>query len=407
MQNRSIQKCAACNQVFVLAQVVGLNAFNAIAFPCPLCGVVLRAQVKKKYESFELDWDTEDMKEELWDELVAAGLSGITIATDLPVHDSFKGQRIAEGGSVWHNTVRASDPHYIFAASENWNALNERVVNDLSTIRRGISSYRKGDSRMVRECFIPLLKSNSTTASDQTLVVRSLLPLFDYSFVDPTRQMQERDFITRLNRLSKNRAATETLRAAFIDINFGYFCDQLIDLSERTLLRFDAAIPGFIGEAIEAMADSGFDGYRLFRDDYTELLALYVEAFELASKYLVFLGAVANLATRGHVDLWFDGKKRSLRDTLGLVAAKREFIATEFPALGDNFKEMDRHLRNKFGHFVVRYEARDGHFVDGSGVKLNAIEFHIDFMNHFRVIGLLLSFSDRVTRDLARAGEGT
>lgn len=151
------------------------------------------------------------------------------------------------------------------------------------------------------------------------------------------------------------------------------------------------------------MSGTGFADYRLFRDDYTELQSLYIEAFEVTSKLLAFLGSCLNLANRGAANLWSNGSTRTLSWFLQQTASQREFISFELTSFRIFIQEMDRHLRNCFGHYNVRYEPRDGYFHDRTA-KLNAIEFHIDYLNHIRVLDIFLTFARRIVSDMKRKG---
>lgn len=402
MVHRNVHTCATCQKEFVLAYVVGLNTRSRLAFPCPTCNAVLRCTYVKDYQTRGLNIETQDFQT-FTSQLSEASdnLPGLTIAADIPVHKSFKGQGLMQGGSVWLRVFSESDKEYLAHASKNWNDLNEVVLTHLPNLRRAVSCWRTGDSlnllASIRE--VP----GCVGKDDFSLIATGLQSMMDFCFVEPDRSSTDREIMQLQNKLTR-KPEYQRLLQQFVKDSFAAHVDRLIDLCERTLLHFDAAIPGLIGESVEAMSSSAFEDYRLFRDDYTELQSLYVEAFEVTSKLLSFLGCCLNLSSRGDAMLWSNGSQKTLAATLKLVAADREFIATELPQLAGLMAEMDRHMRNKFGHYNVRYEARDGSFNDGTGATLNAIEFHIDYLNHVRVLDVFLTFSRRLVGDMGRAG---
>lgn len=398
MLNRNVHTCATCNQDFVLAYAVGLNTRTRLAFPCPRCKVILRCTYVKDYATAGLNIETQDFK---WTGIVTDAsdtLPGVTVAADIPVHKRFSGQGLNRGGSVWLSIFAASDKTYLARASENWNMLNELVLEHLPNLRRAASCWRIGDSINLLACIkgVP----GCTGKDDFALIATGLQYMMDLSFVEAKRSVADRDIMQLVNRLSK-RTAYRTLLQQFVTEGFPAYSDRLVDLCERTLLHYDAAIPGLVGESVEAMSETGFEDYRLFRDDYTELQSLYVEAFEITSKLVAFVGCCLNVANRGATDRWSNGTHKTLSSCLQLVAAQREFISIELPSMHALMSEMDRHLRNRFGHYNVRYEARDGYFHDGK-TSLNAIEFHIDYLNHIRVLDLFLTFARRLVGDMKR-----
>jgi hypothetical protein len=400
MLNRNVHICATCNQEFVLAYGVGLNTRTRLAFPCPKCKAILRCTYVKDYATAGLDIETQDFT---WKSIVSDArntLPGVTVAADIPVHKSFKGQGIKLGGSIWLSVFAASDKDYLSKAAANWNELNEVVMEHLPNLRRAASCWRSGDSANLPACIkgVP----GCAGEDDFALIATGLQHMMDLCFVQPKRSVAERDIMQLVNKLSRN-TTYKTLLQQFMAEGFTAHIDRLVDLCERTLLHFDAAIPGLVGESVEAMSKTGFADYRLFRDDYTELQSLYVEAFEVTSKLVAFLGCCLNVTNRGAADRWSNGSHRTLSSCLKLAAADREFISTELPCMHALMSEMDRHLRNRFGHYNVRYEARDGCFHDGSAT-LNAIEFHIDYLNHIRVLDLFLTFARRLMGDMKRQG---
>ncbi len=384
-----------------MAYVVGLNTRSRLAFPCPQCKTVLRCTYVKKYETTGLAIETKDFD---WTSIVTGdhdALPGLTVAADIPVHKSFKGQGLKLGGSVWIRVFSDSDQEYLAKASENWNELNHVVLGHLPDLRRAVSCWRSGDSTNLRVCTNAV--PGCSGKDDFSLIGSGLQTMMDLCFVEPERSVADRDIMQLLNRLN-GHSGYESLLHEFDAEGLSAHVDRLIDLCERTLLLFDAAIPGLVGESVEVMSNTGFSDYRLFRDDYTELQSLYVEAFEVSTKLLAFLGCCLNLAKRGDPSHWSNGAHKTLATTLKMVAADREFISTELPSMSRFMAEMDRHLRNRFGHYNIRYEARDGCFHDGTGATLNAIEFHIDYLNHVRVLSLLLVFVRRVISDMRRKG---
>ena len=51
------------------------------------------------------------------------------------------------------------------------------------------------------------------------------------------------------------------------------------------------------------------------RDDFNALRSRYVEVFELASRTLVYIGGIKNLAQRNQPDMWPDGDVRDFRQS--------------------------------------------------------------------------------------------
>lgn len=230
MLNRNVFLCATCKNEFVLAYNVGLNARDRIAFPCPRCNAVLRCTYVKMYEPPSLDVETLDFK---WTSIVASAndsMPGLTIATDIPVHTSFRGQGFKLGGSLWLSIYNDSDHEYLSKAANNWNLLNGLVLEHLPSLRRAASCWRSGDSNNLRLCLNGLKGCNGK--DDFSLIATGLQQMMDLCFVEPTRHVVDREVMQLLNRLSKKADYTALLTLLASEDIMSHI-DRLVDLAKE------------------------------------------------------------------------------------------------------------------------------------------------------------------------------
>src|SRR5207247_1362999 len=82
---------------------------------------------------------------------------------------------------------------------------------------------------------------------------------------------------------------------------------KVVATAMGVLDHFDALLPGLAWEHITADPPPDPADYRIVRGDFDELRARYVEIFELASRSLIFVGAILNLAERGAPTQWANG----------------------------------------------------------------------------------------------------
>lgn len=407
MLARMPHRCHCCNQLFVLRLGVGVNTRNKIAFPCPRCDAIIRAELVKQYDPVSAQLNSANMTEvKDLDESEILKLPGVNVYADIPVHNSMHGQGLRGGGSAFLGIRRYVEPDRYGVANEAYNRINDRVTTLVPAIRQASAFYCKGKQVQVDEVITnAFAHANETPGGYGFAKVAGAFALFfaDFFFVPNTLAHYERDILVSCNRVASQKKGAYKLLLTEIEAqNAEGFRRRLLDISERALLCFDAAIPGFYTEAFTDASDAGLADFRVFRDDYDELKGVYVDSFELSSKLAVFTATVKNLDLRATATQWIDGSNRNMAQMLALTAHAREFLAASFPSAEPILKETNRTVRNKFGHFNIRFDPYSGNLVDDGLVEVNALRFHEDFLDVLRILAFHLSAMGRLYSDAHR-----
>ncbi len=85
-------RCHCCDQIFVLRLGVGVNTRNKLAFPCPHCDAIIRAELVKQYYPAGGQLNSANMTEVKLNDEETLELPGINVYADIPVHSSMHGK---------------------------------------------------------------------------------------------------------------------------------------------------------------------------------------------------------------------------------------------------------------------------------------------------------------------------
>ena len=91
----------------------------------------------------------------------------------------------------------------------------------------------------------------------------------------------------------------------------------------------DAFLPALWAEAMEGHVDLA--PYRVMRDDFAKRKSSYQDSFELTSRTLAFTAPIANLALRGDVKAFSDGRTRTPHKARKARAFERTNWLADFP----------------------------------------------------------------------------
>ncbi|HEV8359833.1 MAG TPA: hypothetical protein VGR28_05180, partial [Candidatus Thermoplasmatota archaeon] len=166
---------------------------------------------------------------------------------------------------------------------------------------------------------------------------------------------------------------------------FPHFHRKVVEAATKAFDRYDSFFPALAYERFMPRSKADLQRFRINRDDFDELKVTYVDIFEITSRALAYIGAIANHVRRGSEETWVDGQTRSLDSVLKMTSFQREFVLQEFPGLRTLYDEIDRSTRNDFGHFKVRYDFSRGVLVNEQGVEENFLLFLVDVLGAARV----------------------
>jgi hypothetical protein len=206
------------------------------------------------------------------------------------------------------------------------------------------------------------------------------LPILDV----PKTSLVRSEFKSTVERigLENSKKLKELLNEIKQKMDFEGLSRKTIDTICKCFSKSDAFLPALIMENLKDPKPS-VEEFSIFRDDFDELKSVFVEIFELQSKYLLIIGAVANLANRGTVESWGDGQTRSFKKAMKLKAFDREFILNEYPE-AKSLLSMSNRLRNDFAHYNVRYDFPSGQLVNEKEERVHVLSFLGDVLNAVR-----------------------
>ncbi len=330
-------------------------------------------------------------------------LPSLSIYTDLPVHQSRMGMPLESGGSAFISLIDFIERRHFTEYLSRSQAIQVLKFELLPVLRRSARHYLSRDKTRLGKALSKTEGKSARRDPD-----KAFLRLFGLLY-GPLREWDDGDG-WRVELASLMRAcrsvSEDAYRVALEEIvRRGGFTDyrkKVVATSIKYFERADALLPPLAHECFTVENQSRWGEFRIFRDDFEELKILYLDAFELASKGLVYAGLFANLSNRADAGLWADGKARSLRRAMRLKSVDREFVLDELPEIGALYQGINRHTRNAIGHYKLEHDIETGSLVDDRGRRINFLRFLSDFLGAARVTGFLLLLVGEITSDYER-----
>lgn len=399
-------KCRSCGNEMLLRVGMAPAPEMRVRCQCPYCGVALRLR-------FDIGDASAQMRSEDVSECVASpdeAIKSLVLYTDLPVHRSLLGRSAKEPASAFLLMV----PLWGERAGEysgRGNDLYRLRTQVFPDVRRAASLYAQGDMARLQPAVDRLAAAGLAPRIGSLPAVYRLARAIDLSYmplVDISRKM-----LATHELISVLMAADQRDPALFLallgllrdDLGFDEYRRQVVETAMLVLDHIDALLPGLAWEHVIDAESLDIDDFRIVRDDFNELRARYVDIFELASRTLVYLGSIINIATRGDSTAWAQGKPTALHTMLRRPAAAREFILDELPRAKAYYDDIHRHSRNAFGHYNIEYDFEHGELVDQrSGERTNFLLFMSDYLGAARLTGYLLTVAEKLTITMLEPG---
>jgi hypothetical protein len=269
-------------------------------------------------------------------------------------------------------------------------------------VRRMASLYQRNDLQGLSRAMTTAAFSD-VEGADQLHPVYKLGRMYDILFAPLMRQgpyqMALQEVYSPMNECRRQmRPAYMQLMDSFsTNLAFLEYRRKVVATATGVIEDVGAVLPGMAWERISPPRSA--TDFRILRDDFDVLRSRYVEIYELATRCLVYIGAIANVARRGSPSRWSDGSDRTPQRLLKETAQRREFIVLEFPALKHLYDSVHRTSRNQFGHYAVEYDVGSGELVDYKGHRTNYVLFLADYLEAARLIKTLLTIVEKITLD--------
>jgi len=395
-------QCNSCGNTINFRIGIGLADEEKFVCQCPYCAVALRGVLRLDQKAGKSKLESEDITDLHKDSVEGEStLRGVNIYTDLPVHRSCQGKSLAEGGSAFMQLWEFMGDRFPEYQSRA-HLLHEFRLLVLPSIRRTASLYVAENWQDLGRSLKELKLSDISGAAGQHPAY-AFQRLFDSLYVpilDPDIRIPLTDeLLVNLNACTQRHKEVFAafLTRLFEQHGFGQFRRQVVETTAKCFSKFDALVPALAYEHFTKEWAKRLDDFQIFRDDFDELKSLYVDVFELASRSLVYTGGISNLANRGSVTQWLDGKHRELTPFLKARAVDREFVLNELPRLKALYDSIKRHTRNDIGHFKMYYDFATCCLIDEKGGKENFILFLQDFLCAVRLTAYLVTLAEKVT----------
>jgi hypothetical protein len=392
--------CRNCGQRMVLRISIDPAPGLRFIFACPGCTSGLRLQIETPGPPV-INVKTEDL-DQLDPQDESDGLPIILLTACIPIHVDLLGRQTDSFVSPFLAMSSHTPMERVAEYSGRSNSLQDLHERLFPSVRRLASLYQAGDIARLQE-HIDNLPFPDDEAADGLHAVYKLGRFFDVLYlpvVDLPLHIGSVNevLIPMVKCYRERRAQYKLLLDEFVREHSLFEHRRKVVASALTIIdHMDALLPGLAWESFDPTPDA--KEFRVVRDDFDTLRARYVEVFELGSRSLVYIGAIANLAYRSDPTNWSDGTVRSVRATMQLPAHKREFILGEFPLLSELYQNVHRSSRNQFGHYSVEYDYASGELVDNNGQRTNYVLFLADYLAAARLVVALLSVVEKLTLD--------
>jgi len=409
MINKYLATCDSCKQKFIFRAVVPLATTDSLRFSCPECESELWANLTLDYSVPKMDLAPQGFI--LDDLLQEYDLPIITVATDLPVHKVKHVLSLPEGGSpfLWmHHEMGAAFPIW----REKVDSLQSLRHGRLHDIRRLLDYCRISRWDNVRKCIeesskdlIPLNNEFSFSEPIKSIhLCYRIISCIYTPLVLPEKMLEFlEEYYAFLNDCinTKDNQYKNLIGNWRENPEYQAFRSKILGTFLRVFDHFDAFIVGLLYEEMPPSLQERIDEYRIFRDDYLVIKALYQDIFELTSQLTVFLGAIINLSIRNDSCLFSNGD-RSFNRFKRRTAFERLQILSEVPRLNTLLSAVSRPMRNTIGHFSAYYDCRSGDLQYDDGTNINYIVFLGQFFTAVKALWFMLIFVEKMDIDWQR-----
>jgi len=357
-----------------------------------------------KNKEVDADFKTDDI-EILSEDTPHEGLKGVNLYTDLPAHNSIQGKGLDQAGSAWLQLgmFMVEEAYAGFVQSKN--AMHWQREHVFPMIRRAAAQYKLcnwisirnqlGDaaeqvdknladmhpayvfSRFADMLFIPILDATTKTACGQEIL----------DCLANARNRDPHAYKQLLNDMVNSQGFPEA-RVRCVDT-----CLRLFD-------AFDAILVALATEGFTTGWRGRLNEFRVFRDDFDNLKAIYVDVFESMNQLLLWIGMLLNLGNRGAVNSWAPSSPKAnatFSQAAKWRAVDREFIISEMPQCEALLTKASRDFRNKVGHYGVRLDVVSGDLVFSDNSRQGLLEFHELLLEAGRFQSILLTFCEKIT----------
>jgi hypothetical protein len=354
-------------------------------FACPNCQTAIHGVFHASLEPLSLRTESDDV------ELTAAEDTqalAVAIATDLPVHLALVG--VQGAAAMLSPFILASqelgldETTSLVEVVDRLRALREHVF---SPARRAAGFWAERDVEGLKTALASAPGGDAVDWSDTTpmdsfdeLLGALYEPLERPGIREP---YAEEFFRYSKVALDKYPQALTELFADFDAAPLPEHRRRVVQTAFSTLDDIDALFPALWAERMDGCLN--LDDYRVMRDDFATRKSGYQDLFELASRTLAFTVPIANLANRGNICAYVDGKTRTPAKARKAKAYERERWLCEYPLAGALYAAVSRSTRNDIGHALVRLDVGRGILVYDDGTEQNYMLFLIDMLQAVRL----------------------
>ena len=403
MINRYLAICDSCEMQFIFRAVVPLATTDSLRFCCPGCGIELSSDLELDYSVPKMDLSPLGFTLDSNPQSFSGPI--VTVATDLPVHKNRHTNSLNEGGSPFLLLLRemgASFNDY----KEKVDSLQRIRQQQFPQIRQIIDYARSENWSMVRSCLHTMFEEEIPEDDLKTIYVCYRILGIMYAPFIAEQEMLEllNEYYNFLNDCLEKKVAYKALLYEWRHMPiFRGFRTKGLSAFLRVLSHFDAFIVGLLYNEMPNSLKLQIDDYRIFRDDYSVVKALYHDLFELISQFLIFFGAIVNLSARN--DPWhYVTGVRSFNAFKRKRAFERFQILSEVPKLSFLLGSVSRPMRNLIGHFSADYDPCTGNLRYDDGSQQNYILFLGDFYAAVKALWFILVFIEKSDLDMIRLG---
>jgi hypothetical protein len=330
----------------------------------------------------------------------------VTVATDLPVHKTRHTNPLPEGGSPFLLLTQEMGSSFM-----KWkgkvDALQMLRQNQFPHVRQLVDYARAGNWDMVRQCLTTMFKEDAPEDDLSTIYACYRVMGVLYAPLISVPEMTDllNEYYTFLNDcFDKKKSEYKALLEEWSRMPlYRGLRTKALSIFLRVLEHFDAFIVGLLYNEMPTALKAHIDDFRVFRDDFSVVKALYQDLFELTSQLLVFLGAVINLSARGAPWEYVTGVK-SFDAFKKKTAFERFKILSEVPKLSGLVGGVSRPMRNSIGHFSADYQPCTGHLQYDNGTELNYIVFVGELFAAVKALWFTLIVIEKADIDMTRLG---
>ncbi len=382
-----------------------------LIFQCPHCGVVLRGLLDPDPKTLELNWSSEDVEDCGYpNDLDESAVISVTVYGDLPVPRSLQGIPANEAVAspfIMLTQLAGERARDFMGSVEILRATRERIFPG---VRRASSAYVRGDWDAVSDALtaVPLPLDADVQQWHPVYQFGRCVDVLYLPFArTPPREAAVGELMDLLMSTEKSQPEPyrELLETILGHPSWLEHRRRVVDTAMAALEAVDALSPALAWEVM-GQRDEEVDAFQVMRDDFDQLKAIYQDIFELASRTLIYLGAVLNLAHRGDPELYVlrdrqgnrQEKHRSLIQALDKTTSfEREAILEELPHAGILFGAIDRHMRNAIGHRLISYDFATQTLIDDAGERRNYLLFLEDYLQSVRLTNYLMAVTEKLT----------